>query len=70
MYESTFNIVGPPLPPALLIEGEDLPKIESLGGGVRKFLLKRGDKPEKKGLIRNRGGGGCHFFINLKLNRI
>ena len=29
--------------------GEDFPKIESLGGGVRNFLLERGDKPEKGG---------------------
>ena len=34
--------------------GEDFPKIESLGGWVRNFLLERGDKPEKGG----KGGGG------------
>ena len=35
-------------PPPSLKEGEDLPKIESLGGGgVQNFLLERGHKPEK-----------------------
>ena len=40
----------PPPPLSLLLkEGWDLPKIESLGG-VRKFLLERGDKHEKGGV--------------------
>ena len=36
-------------PPPLLGGGLDLPKIRSRGGGVQKFLLERGDKPEKGG---------------------
>ena len=36
--------------------------IESLeGGGVRKFLLEREDKPEKWGGV-DVEIGGCHFF--------
>ena len=45
------DIVGTLLPPTLLKGGEqDLPKIESLGW-IRNFLLERGDKPEKGGLM-------------------
>ena len=36
--------------PPTLIEGGggyDLPKVESLGGGVQNFLLERGNKPVK-----------------------
>ena len=54
-------IVG--TPPALLKGwGYDLQKIESLGGGVHIFLLKRRDKPEK--------GGGCYFFVTLQFSSI
>ena len=41
--------------------GEDFPKIESLGGGVRNFLLERGDKPEKGG-----GGGGRGVDVEMR----
>ena len=34
---------------------QDLPKIESLGGGCEMFLLERGDKPEKTELIQKWG---------------
>ena len=47
------DIVGTLRPPTLL-KGrggeQDLPKIESLGW-IRNFLLERGDKPEKGGLM-------------------
>ena len=45
--------VGPPPP-------TPLPPL-SHQGGVRNFLLERGDKPEK---------GCCHFFITLQFNHI
>ena len=49
-----FIIVGTPPPPTALPpplkEGEDLPKIESLEG-IQNFLLERGDKPVKGGLM-------------------
>ena len=52
-------------PPPILFKGggQDLPKIESLGGGGTKHFARKGDKPEK-------GGGGCHFFITLQFNCI
>ena len=42
-------------PPHPLLKGDyNLPKIESLGGGgVRNFLLERGDKPVKGDWCRN-----------------
>ena len=49
----TWTQLEPPLPPPPLFKGgQDLPKTESLvgGGGVRNFLLERGDKPVKGGL--------------------
>ena len=49
--------------------GQDLPKIESLEGGrVQGFLLERGDKPLKEGLMQK--WRGCHFFITLQFNHI
>ena len=42
-------------------------KIESLGEGIRNFLLEKGDKPVKVGKGE---GGGCHFFITLQFNHI
>ena len=50
-------IVGPP-PPLL----KDLPKIESLWGGLQNFLLERGDKPEKGAWCRK---GGLPLFLLL-----
>ena len=56
-----FGSPPPPSPSSLLKLGQDLPKIESLEGGVQKCLLQRGDKPEKAGLMQ-KWGRGCHFF--------
>ena len=46
-----WNPTHPPPSPNLLKGGEDVPKIESLGGGtgVPNFWLESGDKPEKWG---------------------
>ena len=46
-------------PPTLLKRGQELPKIESLGG-VQNFLLERGDKSEKEG----------RFFNNFQFSSI
>ena len=52
LLKRRFIVGTPPPPPPSLLKGElDLPKIESLEGGVQNILLKRGDNPEKGGLI-------------------
>ena len=51
------HLVGT-LPP-LIKGGQDLPKIDSLGG-VQNVLLERDDKPEK-------GGGGVPLFYYFKV---
>ena len=63
-------MIGTPLP---LLKGggeaQDLPKIESLGGrGVPKFLLERGDNPEKGGLMQKQGTATFYYFtVQLRL---
>ena len=54
------TIVGTPL---IKGRGWNLPEIESLGG-VRNFLLERGDKLEKEGGggLMYKWGEGCKFF--------
>ena len=63
----------PPLPTPIIKEGggQDLTKIDSLRGG-RKFCQKRGDKPEKGGLMQIwRGEGGvATFFTTLQFSSI
>ena len=65
----TTDIVG--TSPPLIKGGQDLPKIESLGG-VPKILIEREDNPEKGGRVdvEMGEGGGCHFFITLQFNCI
>ena len=62
----TFHSWTPPLTPSPLIKGgQDLPKIESLGGGGRglyKYFCQKRDKPEKGGLMGGEGGGRLPLF--------
>ena len=55
------------LEPPIIKGGQDLPKFQSLGG-LPNFLLERGNKPEKGGLIQR--WRVATFFITLQFNQI
>ena len=64
-----LSLDPPPLPPPLIKGRENLPKIESLEGGLRNFLQERGNKAENGGELMQKWWG-CHFFIILQFNYI
>ena len=55
-------------PPPHLIKGgwQYLKKIESLGAGVPKILLERGDNPEKGELMQKWGGFPLFYYFNVQ----
>ena len=57
-----------PLPPHPPIRGGVGTSKNCVPWGVQNFLLERGNKPEKEGLMQKQGD--CQFFISLQFNLI